>query len=257
MTVPPSQSPARWPDARRVTAADAVVFADPAAVPPLVVDLGGERRVLSTAVLGGGLTVARTWLCATVGNDYARLDPAEDLRERAAELRLPGPVVGMLTGVDVRRVERHVRGRAGVHATVGVGRGVAAAGTRPPNWGPSGTINLLVEVGAPLDDGALVGALQTAVEAKAQALADARIPARNHAGPATGTPTDAVAIAVPTGGGVPFAGTATAIGAEIARAVHAAVLAGALADRVDHREARRRLSPPPPPRPAARVPRPG
>ncbi len=193
-------------------------------------------------MLGGGLAHARTWLCVSVDNRYDRLDPAADLAERAAALGLAGPVVGMLTGVDVRRVEVHAHGLARVHATVGVGRGVAAAGTRPPDWGPAGTINLLVELDAPLTDEALVGAVQTVTEAKAQALADARIRARNHAGWATGTPTDALCVAVPIGGTVPFAGTATAVGGDVARAVHAAVLAGALADRADHRLARRRLA---------------
>ncbi|MBJ7470430.1 MAG: adenosylcobinamide amidohydrolase [Solirubrobacteraceae bacterium] len=230
----PKDSPARWPATRRYTSVDLDLFADPGAVPPLVVDLGGPRRVLSTAVLGGGLTVAQSWLCVTVAGDYSRMDPGEDLRERAAALGLPGPTVGMLTGVDVRRVERRTVGAASVHATVGVGRGVAAAGDRPPDWGPIGTINLLIEVDAPLTDDALVGAMQTAVEAKVQALADARIPARNAGGWATGTPTDALCIAVPEGGTVPFAGTATAVGADIAHAVHEAVLAGALADRADH-----------------------
>ncbi|MGE4428101.1 MAG: adenosylcobinamide amidohydrolase [Solirubrobacteraceae bacterium] len=235
-------SPPRWPDAPRVASLDTVLPIPAEEIDPLVVDLGGERRVLSTAVLGGGLSVARSWLCVTVDNAYARTDPAVDLAERAVALGLPGPTVGMLTGVDVRRVERHEHGRARAHATVGVGRGIAAAGIRPPDWGPAGTINLLVQVDAPLDDAALVGAMQTVVEAKVQALADARIRARNHSGWATGTPTDAVCIAVPSGGGVPFAGPATVVGADIARAVHAAVLTGALADRADHEATRRRLA---------------
>lgn len=196
-----------------------------------------ERRVLSSAVLGGGLGYARSWLCATVASDYARTDPDVDLRERAVAVGAPLPTVGMLTAVDVRNVVRRVHGRATVHATVGVGCGVAAAGDRHPDWATVGTINLLVEVDAPLDDVALVGAMQTVVEAKVQALADARVPARNGGAFATGTPTDAVCIAVPPGGGVAFAGTATTIGGEIARAVHAAVLAGALADREAFRDA--------------------
>lgn len=193
--------------------------------------------MLSSAVLGGGLGFARSWLCATVASDYTRTDPAADLRERAEVAGAPAPTVGMLTAVDVRRVVRRVQGRATVHATVGVGCGVAAAGTRMPDWAPVGTINLLVQVDAPLDDAALVGAMQTVVEAKVQALADARIPARNGPGFATGTPTDAVCIAVPLGGGVAFAGTATTVGGDIAQAVHAAVLAGALADRERFRAA--------------------
>jgi adenosylcobinamide amidohydrolase len=94
-----------------------------------------------------------------------------------------------------------------------------------------GTINLLVLVDAPLDDAALVAAVQTATEAKAQALADAGVAAINHDGPATGTATDSVCVAVHPGGGVAFAGPATDIGAAIALAVHDAVRAGAVAHR--------------------------
>jgi adenosylcobinamide amidohydrolase len=234
---------ARWPPAAELLTVDPtpVVYAD--AIAPLVVPFGDpvvEHRVISSAVLGGGLGFARSWLCVTVASDYARTDPAVDLRERAEASGAPVPTVGMLTAVDVRRVVRRVRGCATVHATVGVGCGIAAAGDRLPDWAPVGTINLLVQVDAPLDDAALVGALQTAVEAKVQALAEARIPARNGRGFATGTPTDAVCIAAPPGGGVAFAGTATVVGGDIAQAVHAAVLDGALADRSSFREAQAR-----------------
>lgn len=236
----PGGSPARWPAADELLAVDPTPIADADAIPPLIVPFGDpavEQRVLSSAVHGGGLGFARSWLCATVATDYARTDPGEDLRERAAAAGAPAPTVGMLTAVDVRRVVRRVRGCATVHATVGVGCGIAAAGTRSPDWAPVGTINLLVQVDAPLDDSALVGAMQTAVEAKVQALAEAQVPARNGRGFATGTPTDAVCIAVPPGGGVAFAGTATVIGGDIAQAVHAAVLDGALADRASFRAA--------------------
>ena len=78
-----------------------------------------------------------------------------------------------------------------------------------------------------LSDAALVTAVQTATEAKAQALADAGVRALNHHGPATGTATDAICVAAPPGGEVAFAGPATAVGAAIAHAVHGAVLSGA------------------------------
>lgn len=197
----------------------------------LVVRLDGEHRTLSSAVLGGGLGHARAWLNVTVPRDYARTDPAVDLAERAAALGLQGPVVGMLTAVDVARHERALRGCAAAIATVGVGHALAAAGTRPRAVPAAGTINLLVVVDRPLADAALVGAAQTAVEAKAQALAAAGVRAANAAGPATGTATDSLCIACPPGRGEPFAGPATRVGADVAHAVHAAVLAGALADR--------------------------
>lgn len=197
----------------------------------LTVDFGRERRALSSAVLGGGLGRIRSWLNVTVPGDYSRTDPAADLAGRAADIGLPGPVVGMLTAADVRSHERAGQGAARVIATVGVGHAMAAAGTRPRAVPGPGTINLLVVVEAPLDDAALAGAAQTAIEAKVQALADARVQARNAAGFATGTATDAFCVAALPGGGVPFAGPATRIGADIARAVFAAVRAGAAADR--------------------------
>jgi adenosylcobinamide amidohydrolase len=197
----------------------------------LTADFEGVRRVLSSAVLGGGIGSARAWLNATVAADYARTDPAADLAARAAALALPGPVVGMLTAADVRAHRRAHRGAAQAIATVGVGHGLAAAGTRPRAVPAAGTINLLVVVDAALDDAALAGAAQTAIEAKAQALAAARVPARNAAGYATGTATDAFCIAALPGATVRFAGPATRVGADIAQAVFAAVHAGALADR--------------------------
>jgi adenosylcobinamide amidohydrolase len=196
----------------------------------LVVDFRGERRALASAVLGGGLGAARAWLNATVAGDYARTDPAEDLASRALVMGLPTPVVGMLTAVDVRAHEDAEHGAARTIATVGIGHPLAAAGRRPRAVPAAGTINLLVVVDEPLDDAALVGAAQTAIEAKVQALADAGVRAGNAAGFATGTATDALCIAALPGGGIPFAGPATRVGADIARAVHAAVLAGALAD---------------------------
>ncbi len=196
----------------------------------LVVDLGGERRALSSAVLGGGIGPARAWLNVTVPGNYARVDPAADLAARAAGLELPQPVVGMLTAADVRAHQRAVRGAATAFATVGVRHGLAAAASRPRSVPAVGTINLLVVVDEPLEDAALAGAAQTAVEAKAQALAAVGVRAINADGPATGTATDAFCIAALPGGGVPFAGPATRVGAEVAGAVFTAVSAGAVAD---------------------------
>jgi adenosylcobinamide amidohydrolase len=214
----------------------------------LVVDLGAAHRCLSSALLGGGLGWLRTWLNLQVGHDYARTDPEAHLAAVAAGL--PGPVVGMMTAAPV--AAHQLGGAAGARAvaTVGVGRALAAAGTRPRpapaaagagdvtdhrGEGPqtlAGTINLLVVVDQPLTDAGLAGALQTAVEAKAQALAAARVPAANADGFATGTATDALCVACPPGSTVPFAGPATRVGGDLARAVFEAVLAGALADRL-------------------------
>jgi adenosylcobinamide amidohydrolase len=133
----------------------------------------------------------------------------------------------MLTAADVRAGVRRDRGPANAVATVGIGQPLAAAGRRPRPLPRVGTINVLIVVRQPLSDAALVTAVQTATEAKAQALADAGVRALNHHGAATGTATDAICVATPPGAEVAFAGPATAIGAAIAHAVHGAVLSGA------------------------------
>ena len=194
----------------------------------LLATLPVAHRCLSSAVLGSGLTSARHWLNLQVPHDYARTDPEVHLTEVARANALdPSEVIGMLTAADVRAGVRRDRGPASAVATVGIGQPLAAAGRRPRPLPRIGTINVLVVVGQPLTDAALVTAVQTATEAKAQALADAGVRALNHHGPATGTATDAICVATPPGAEVAFAGPATAIGAAIAHAVHGAVLSGA------------------------------
>jgi adenosylcobinamide hydrolase len=198
----------------------------------LVVEFGDTRRCLSSAVLGGGLHAATHWLNLQVDHGYERLDPDVHLACEARSLGLePGTVIGMLTAADVGAAQTRRRGPAGAHATVGISQPLAAAGRRPRRVARVGTINLLVLVDATLSDAALAGAIQTATEAKAQALADAGVAAANHPGPATGTATDSICIAALPGPGEPFAGPATVVGAAIAGSVHDAILAGAQAHR--------------------------
>jgi adenosylcobinamide amidohydrolase len=85
-----------------------------------------------------------------------------------------------------------------------------------------GTINVLAVVPVPLSDAALVNAVVTATEAKAQALAEAGLRA-------TGTSSDAVCVACPVAGTQepePYGGPRSVWGARLARAVHAAVAEG-------------------------------
>jgi adenosylcobinamide amidohydrolase len=120
-----------------------------------------------------------------------------------------------------------LRGGPGQLDPLRPGPGPAGAGDVPA----VGTINLLVVVGEPLTDAGLVNALQTAVEAKAQALAAAKVLAANAAGFATGTATDSICVACPPGERVKFAGPVTRVGAELALAVLEAVRSGAEPDR--------------------------
>ncbi|QKW40462.1 adenosylcobinamide amidohydrolase [Actinomadura sp. NAK00032] len=197
---------------------------------------GPGRRTISSAMLGGGIGPAGWVLNAQVPGAYSRTDPVAHLSELAALYGLEGPGVGMLTAASVARTMR--RDDAGVHVSATVGLRVptwaaSPAGTADPELAPldgtrrsawtPGTINIVVAVPVPLSDAALVNAVVTATEAKTQALLEAGFPC-------TGTASDAVCVAAASGGADQevFAGPRSTWGARIARAVHAAVRAGAL-----------------------------
>ena len=196
---------------------------------------GPGYRMISSGVLGGGLGPREWVLNAPVATGYARTDPEAHLRELARGLGLSGPGIGLLTAAPVTDVVQ--REDRGVHAAATVGLRVptwAAARPGDPDrelapidrdvWSRPGTINVIVSVPVPLAGAAFVNAVVTATEAKAQAVLDA-----GFAG--TGTATDAICIAAPIDrGGAPaeeFTGPRSPWGARIARAVHAAVRAGA------------------------------
>ncbi|MFF9817517.1 adenosylcobinamide amidohydrolase [Streptomyces sp. NPDC014006] len=218
VVVPPSRSVsgllpvrpwARWEDGERLHA--------------LVWRAGPGRRMISSAVLGGGLG-ERAWvLNAQVAHGYRRTDPDRHLAELAAGAGLQGPGVGLLTAADVSRFGQARDGGVEAVVTAGLGvRGWAASpaeGTTVP--APAGTVNIVVALPVALTDAALVNAVATATEAKVQALLDAGYDC-------SGTPTDAVCVAArtPRAGeeAHPFAGPRSRWGARLARAVHSAVL---------------------------------
>jgi adenosylcobinamide amidohydrolase len=185
---------------------------------------GPGYRMISTAVLGGGLGPREWVLNAQVPAAYARTDPAEHLRELARGLGLTGPGIGLLTAAEVTDLVQ--RQDEAVHAAATVGLRVptwAAAPPGRPDPELAGTINVIVALPVPLTDAAFVNAVVTATEAKAQAVLEAGFAA-------TGTATDAICIAAPaiTSGEEEFTGPRSVWGARIARAVHAAVRAGAV-----------------------------
>ncbi|MEU6022494.1 adenosylcobinamide amidohydrolase [Micromonospora sp. NPDC047134] len=189
-------------------------------IPLLVWRARRPLRAVSSAPLGGGIGVRRWVLNATVPMSYDREDPAAHLVDMARRLGLDGPGVGLLTGVDVG--EMLIRTDTGVRvwATVGLGTPIPAAAPAAPAVAQRvGTVNIVAWVPARLGDAALVNAVATATEAKAQAIADLGLPG-------TGTPTDAVTVLCPPTGPVnAYGGPRSDWGAPLARAVHAAVLA--------------------------------
>ncbi len=177
--------------------------------------------VVTSAPLGGGMG-QRDWvLNAQVPHTYGRVDPETHLAELASQRGLTGPGVGMLTAVDVRKVWRGEDGGARVDASVGVTIPTwAAAPDEPAGPPPPGTINIVAIVPERLSRAAMVNAVITVTEAKAQALWDAGVPA-------TGTASDAVCVVCPDEGlAQPFGGPRSPWGARLARAVYRAVRAG-------------------------------
>ncbi|MGW8699003.1 adenosylcobinamide amidohydrolase [Streptomyces eurythermus] len=190
---------------------------------------GTGWRMISSAVLGGGIG-ERSWvLNAQVSHGYRRTDPDRHLAELARAAGADGPGVGLMTAADVRAYGHASDGGVEAVATAGLGvRGWAAS----PAEGTAvaarpGTINILVALPVALTDAALVNAVATATEAKVQALLGA-----GH--DCSGTPTDAVCVAARSPrAGVEvhaFAGPRSLWGARLARAVHRAVDTAARAD---------------------------
>jgi len=190
--------------------------------PVLVWRAAQPMRMVASAAHGGGVGLRRWVLNAQVPPSYGRRDPDHHLAKLGVSLGLAGRGVGMLTAADVRQVAVTTDAGVEVAATVGLGHPTWAAapdGGRPVSL--VGTINMVVVLPERLSDGALVNAVATAAEAKAQALWDAGVPA-------TGTATDAVCIACPADGRLhAFGGSRSIWGSRLARAVHGAVTIGA------------------------------
>ncbi|MBV9845760.1 MAG: adenosylcobinamide amidohydrolase [Kutzneria sp.] len=177
---------------------------------------------VSSAPHGGGIGERHWVLNATVSVDYDRDDPDQHVTEIAAAAGLLGVGTGLLTAVDVRRVRSTCDSGVVASVTTGLGGRPTWAAAPAAMCEPTaiGTINTVCWLPARLSDGALINAVVTATEAKAQALVEVGVPG-------TGTCTDAVVLLCPTTGPAePYGGPRSRIGSAVARAVHAAVAAG-------------------------------
>lgn len=223
-------------------------------IPLLIWRLAVPALAISSGPLGGGLGVRHWVVNATVPMSYRRDDPDVHLGELADRLDLRGPGVGLLTGVDVGQVVATDDAGVRVWATVGLGAPIWAAAPDPSSGpapdspvdlaldpvlrpageplvaeplvgepGPArpvGTVNVVALLPARLGDAALVNAVATVTEAKAQALLELDLPA-------TGTATDAVTVLCPADGPVaPYGGPRSRWGAPLARAARQAVRTG-------------------------------
>ncbi|WP_084724861.1 adenosylcobinamide amidohydrolase [Streptacidiphilus melanogenes] len=197
----------------------------------LVWRAGPGWRMVSSAILGGGVGERGWVLNAQVRPGYSRLDPDRHLADLASAEGLTGPGVGLMTAARVDDVTWAEDEGATAVVTTGIGLPTwAAADAVSAGDGAyrPGTINILAVVPAPVSDAGLVNLLATATEAKVQALLDAGYSC-------SGTPSDAVCVAVRAPGPGdepdPFGGPRSVWGSRLARAVHSAVRRGAERDR--------------------------
>ena len=108
--------------------------------------------------------------------------------------------------------------------TVGLSNAECVGSRRQPAGQVLGTINIAVEIDRGLTESGLLEALSIVTEARTAAVLTAGI--RLSTGRATGTGTDCIAVAAPSGH-ARFTGKHTAIGEALGRAVFDAVSAGA------------------------------
>lgn len=190
----------------------------------LVWDVPTGWLALSGAAVGGGLTRPRWVVNVGVDQGFARTDLDRYVAEITGWTGLSGPGCALLTAADVTQVETAESGGVQAWATVGVTKptwAVAPASAPPPGVDGPGTVNIVVTMPVPLSGAALVQAVGTITEAKAQVLVQAGVPG-------TGTASDAVVVLCPEPAEeiVPFAGVRSPWGQHLARAVHDAVAAG-------------------------------
>ncbi|WP_293574190.1 adenosylcobinamide amidohydrolase [Phaeobacter sp.] len=193
--------------------------------PWLTFDLGQEMTVLSWAVNRPGLVRAQQILWREVRNrDLPPELDAATWYEAELHQRGAAQAVGFLTSRDVRQfteARAEVEGiTAHVVATVGLSN-AERIGHRLDHSGRDwGTINIALQLSEGITDAALIEAMSLVVQARTAAVIDAGLMLRS--GLATGTGTDCVAVAAPTGT-QPYAGLHTAIGEAIGKATYEAV----------------------------------
>lgn len=193
----------------------------------LIVKFRERSPCLSSAVLNGGFKTARAIANYQVSEEFSSGNPKAFLRRALRRLKVPGPAVGLMTAADVNKFSLKIEKREGISvcaiATAGVSNAASAGDEIPRNWS-LGTINVIILVGARLSKGCMVDAVKTATEAKVMALMDLDVRSKFSGDAASGTTTDAIAVACTNRGeSLSYAGTGATLGVLVGRAVRASV----------------------------------
>lgn len=182
-------------------------------------------KVLSSAVLNGGLTTTRSLLNLRVD---AKAPPpwppaADTLLQEAQQRRLPLPCTGMMTAASMQSLGYSRSGTATFTAECWVTAGLAnlRSPADPADVAPrAGTINIWLLIHQPLTAAAMAEALIQLTEAKVSVIRDLELLSPVSGLPASGTGTDSHAVLCPDGAPVlAFCGKHTEAGEHIGRAV--------------------------------------
>lgn len=188
---------------------------------------------LSSAVWPGGFSEADTIVNWKVPLTYQCDDPVRDIREQCVQWGYDSErTVGFITAAKLTHAavqESEGDGFKLLCCTTSGTKNAARAGM-PRKTFPSympGTINTMIVIDGELSQSAMVNAVITATEAKTAALQKLGIIERANGESATGTTTDAIAIAITQNKswGVKhvYAGSATSLGCTLAEAVYRSV----------------------------------
>jgi len=200
-------------------------------------------HTLSSAVHMGGYQHANALVNWKVPLDYECSDPVGDIARMCQIWGLVAPrTIGFMTAAKLTHASMFESSGDRFNllccTTLGT-RNAARAGLSREVFAAysAGTINTMLLIDGAMTESAMVNAIITATEAKAAALQELGIVERANGELATGTTTDAIAIAV-TQSAIweavhAYAGTATSIGSLIGEAVYATVLE---AGRTQHEE---------------------
>jgi adenosylcobinamide hydrolase len=210
----------------------------------LIARFAGPRRVLSTSALNGGvrddLKTVFNQDCKEDGEKNVPLKATtyeEHLKIIAEELGLdPRFTCGLTTAADMENVSVVSETYENLTVTAAVTGGIDVNGGRagdPAAWHEksgdcypaSGTINILLFIGASLPEGTMARALVTCTEAKTAALQELLAPSLFSSGIATGSGTDGTILVSDLASPLvlTYAGKHSKLGELIGRAVMKAV----------------------------------
>ena len=197
--------------------------------PWLTFDLGAPMQVLSWAINRPGFVTTSRIVWREVRNaDLPRDMDVLDWFSRELEAQKLGDAVAFLTSRDITYFTQETVQVGDVHshcvATVGLSNAERIGHRIDRSTMDWGTINIAVSLNCGLSQTGLIEALSIATQARTAAIMDAGV--QLPSGVATGTGTDCIAVAAPSGSG-DYAGLHTRIGEAVGAAVYRATASGA------------------------------